>query len=340
MAEYGMLIVEIRSNMKKLQEKWIWLHEDNKDYLSKIENSIERLNYAGINNVFYKGKKVDEAADLYTASGIKFHAWTWMLNCNDEEIVEEHPDWYSINREGISCLEKQPYVNYYKWLCPSKQEVKDYLAEKVSRLCDIDNVESVHLDYIRYCDVILPEGLQPKYNLIQDSVFPEYDFCYCQSCRDEFLKRTGSDIYDMDSDFDKTLWVQYRYDSVVELVNFLCDIIHSKGKRVTAAVFPTPQMSREMVRQDWDKWNIDKAFPMQYYVFYNRKADWLIETAGACARDLKDKFPFVSGLYIPESSIDELKEAVEYAIANGAESVSFFDYGSLTEKHFDMIKEL
>ncbi len=326
--------------MEKLKDKWIWLHEDNEDYLKKIRVSIERLGYSGINNVFYKGKYIKEASELYNAAGIKFHAWTWMLNCNDQEIVDKYPDWYIVNREGVSCLEKQPYVGYYKWICPSKPEVKEYLADKVCRICEVEHVESVHLDYIRYPDVILPEGLQPKYNLVQDRVFPEYDFCYCESCREEFMKRTGLDIYNMDENFDEGKWVQYRYDSVVELVNYLCGIIHKKGKKVTAAVFPTPEMSREMVRQDWDKWNIDIAFPMQYYAFYNRKPDWLIETAGACNRDLKNKFPFVSGLYIPESSIDELKQAVKHAVDYGAQSVSFFDYGSLTEKHFDMIKEL
>ncbi len=326
--------------MNKLNDKWIWLHEDNEDYLKKIEDSIDKLGYSGINNVFYKGKMIEKASELYSAAGIKFHAWTWMLNCNDQDIVENHPDWYIVNREGVSCLEKQPYVGYYKWICPSKKEVRDYLADKVSKICDMENVESVHLDYIRYPDVILPEGLQPKYNLVQDRVFPEFDFCYCESCREEFKRRTGFDIYNMDENFDEIKWIQYRYDSVVELVNYLCGIIHNMGKKVTAAVFPTPEMSREMVRQDWDKWDIDMAFPMQYYAFYNRKPDWLIETAGSCNRDLESKFPFVSGLYVPESSVDELKQAVKYAIENGAQSVSFFDYGSLTEEHFDMIREL
>ena len=33
---------------------------------------------------------------------------------------------------------------------------------------------------------------------------------------------------------------------------------------VTAAVFPFPEMSRQMVRQAWNDWNLFKAYPMLY----------------------------------------------------------------------------
>jgi hypothetical protein len=34
------------------------------------------------------------------------------------------------------------------------------------------------LDYVRYPDVILGADLQPKYNIVQDTELPEYDYGY------------------------------------------------------------------------------------------------------------------------------------------------------------------
>ncbi len=57
----------------------------------------------------------------------------------------------------------------------------------------MNGLGSYHLDYIRYPDVILPVALWPKYNLVQDKEYPEFDFCYCDVCRDEFKNASGVD---------------------------------------------------------------------------------------------------------------------------------------------------
>jgi hypothetical protein len=42
-------------------------------------------------------------------------------------------------------------------------------------------------------------------------------------------------------------------------------------KKLTAAVFPYPEMADHMVRQRWDKWNIDEVYPMIYHNFIMKK---------------------------------------------------------------------
>jgi len=51
--------------------------------------------------------------------GLKVHAALVALKCPSERVIREHPDWYVINRHGVNCIEVPPYVEGYRWLCPS-----------------------------------------------------------------------------------------------------------------------------------------------------------------------------------------------------------------------------
>jgi hypothetical protein len=62
----------------------------------------------------------------------------------------------------------RPYVNYYHFLCPSHEEVRDHLAKIFGNIANTANLDGVHLDYIRYPDVILPVALWKKYNLVPE----------------------------------------------------------------------------------------------------------------------------------------------------------------------------
>jgi len=46
-------------------------------------------------------------------------------------------------------------------------------------------------------------------------------------------------------------------------------------KLITAAVFLSPEMSRQMVRQDWSNWKLDIALPMLYHNFYRQNLEWI-----------------------------------------------------------------
>ncbi|MCK4344362.1 MAG: hypothetical protein KAX05_03680 [Bacteroidales bacterium] len=63
-------------------------------------------------------------------------------------------------------------------------------------------------------------------------------------------------------------WFQFRYDSVTNLVNQLSVITKERGKKLTAAVFPSPSIAKKLVRQEWTKWNLDAVFPMMYHNYY------------------------------------------------------------------------
>ena len=72
-------------------------------------------------------------------------------------------DLYAHNRNGESALEKPAYVPYYTFLCPSKEGTYDVLSNLYGSVAAVPEIDGIHLDYIRFPDVILAEGLWDKY---------------------------------------------------------------------------------------------------------------------------------------------------------------------------------
>ena len=73
---------------------------------------------------------------------------------------------YAVNRKGESAYSVQAYVPYYKCLCPNQEGTAEFLLNLYGKVADIPEVDYIHLDYIRYVDVILARGLWEKYGLV------------------------------------------------------------------------------------------------------------------------------------------------------------------------------
>ncbi len=305
-----------------------------KRYYKKLFSELRKN---GIDGVLIEGD-YENWIPIAKKEGLETHAWIWALNCPDKKVMEEHPEWYSISRNGDSCIDKPPYVDYYRWLCPTKPEVLEYLKNKFKPLCDIKGLDYVHLDYIRHPDVILPIGLWPKYDLIQDKEYPEFDFCYCEDCRKKFKEMEGIDPLKLTNPPSNKAWLQYRYDGVTNIVNSVSDFIHKNGKLVSAAVFPYPELAKKLVRQDWSQWNLDKVFPMIYHSFYNEDINWVGSSTKNGVKSIPESRELITGLYIPELSPDELGRAIVEAKKNGAGGISIFSRPGITEKHWDVIE--
>ena len=103
-------------------------------------------------------------------------------------IAQKNPDWYAVNKKGQNSLEYRAYVDYYQWLSPFHPEARKYVINNAKKLMEVEGLASVHLDYVRYPDVILGADLQPKYNIVQDTEMPEYDYDYHPNARAGFKK--------------------------------------------------------------------------------------------------------------------------------------------------------
>lgn len=302
-------------------------------------------------NTGFDVEKARVASVVAKSFGLEFHAWA---PCMLQENL--NPEWYAVNRLGESAFDKQAYVPYYKCLDPRNPEVIGWLKEQCARLAEIPDVDYVQLDYIRYADVILAKGLWQKYGLIMDTEYPVADYCYCDRCVNDFKRLFGIDIKKIVDPSSCREWAQFRCDAITDLVNQLAEVVHEKGKKISADVFPGPDSyAKWMVRQEWSKWNVDVLFPMNYNDFYLKTADWLKEIVKEEVEAVNGKKNIYSGLFIchdwqnkhkvtdPENSgllPSELREAVLGSIESGAKGVCLFTATSMTEEHWKMLYEI
>jgi len=274
-------------------------------------------------------------------SGLAFHRWTWTLNrSGDRAVKDAHPEWFTVSRNGKSSLTEPPYVGYYQWLCPTRPAVRDYLRGQMDLIARDPDVDGVHLDYVRHCDVILPVGLWSKYGLVQDHEMPDYDFCYCDTCRTSFEAETGRDPMALDDPSSDEAWRAFRWRGVTELVTEISAAVHARGKPITAAVFPTPSIARRLVRQAWDLWPVDAVFPMLYHGFYNEDLNWIGQSVEEGISALGRDRGLFAGLYLPDLTPDELGAAIQVALDAGASGFSTFEANGLTQAHLAAVTKV
>lgn len=326
--------------VKTSLKNWAWIPARQVPSLDDWKRLFEKMRYNGVTGALVHGKpdEIFKLVPVARDTGVDLHHWIITLRCTDDQVKQDHPDWFMINRKGVSCLDKPPYIPGYTWLCPSREEVVEYLEKRVAGLAELQGLAGIHLDYIRYPDVILPVGLQPKYNLVQDKEYPEFDFCYCDVCRAKFKKETGLDPLKLPDPSANQAWRQYRYRQVTDLVNRLVKVAHGKDKQLTAAVFPSPSIARRLVRQDWPSWNLDSFHPMMYHKYYNEDVPWIGEVTKEGVQALAGKAPLYSGVLIKMLTPAELAEATKLAIQNGAGGVTLFTATYMTDDHWKALR--
>lgn len=299
------------------------------------DSTLNVLSSAGISGILMAAdstvlKRIIPIAERYN---MQVHAWLVTMNNHQAK-----PEWLSVNRLGKSLADEKAYVDYYKFMCPALPEVKDFLKTKMNGLAKIEGLKGIHMDYIRYVDVFLPVGLWEKYDLVQDHIMPEYDYGYHPYMRQLFDDQYGLDPIMIENVKHDSTWLDFRLSVLNETVVELRDLVNSKGLDITAAVFPTPEMSRKMVRQDWDKWELDYYFPMVYHSFYNEDIDWIRKVTKEDKEILPQNSKVFTGLFLPAlKEGDDLTQAIKAAYAGGADGVAFFDLNALTTDQLQQI---
>jgi hypothetical protein len=318
-----------------------WVHGEKEFDEQRWRNKFMVYDSMGITEVLVQANAefIGQLLPLATEMNIKVHAWMWTLNQPGNKETKKHPEWYSVNRAGKNSLEYRAYVNYYQWLSPFHPDACEYIKNKVRSYCELEGLASVHLDYVRYVDVILGADLQPKYKLKQETEMPEYDYGYHPIARAGFKEIFGKDPLDIEHPELSTEWRQYRLNAVTRLVNEIAVITKECNTKLTAAVFPFPEMSRQMVRQAWNDWDLDAAYPMLYHNFYRENINWI---GFATAQGVNDvDFPVHGGLFAPalKDSVD-LEEAIRIVKKNGASGMCIFTADGMSEEQKVVLKRL
>lgn len=273
---------------------------------------------------------------LAKSEGLEVHAWMWSMPCLVPEILSKHPDWYNVNALGENAATKPAYVDYYKFLDPGRPEVREFVQATVKELASIPELTGIHLDYIRHPDAILPKALWAKYNIVQDKVYPPYDYGYSPYEREQFRSKFGVDPLKLKDPNANSDWLKFRLDMVVDLVNqYLVPAAHAKGKVITAAVFPGPTLAKTMVRQDWGRFELDAFLPMLYNSFYEKGPDWIREqTLEGVSTTHK---PIYSGLFVRPMNTRDVRAAVDAALAGRASGVSLFSAEAMDDAKWKML---
>ncbi|MEM6320885.1 MAG: family 10 glycosylhydrolase [Bacteroidota bacterium] len=343
---------------QKLPDNWIWLRPDVKLSVDDWKRTFDRIKASGIDAVLaqvyssnetlfdhpmlpVKDRWLERMLPLAHAAGLQLHAWMWTMPLNNPDLIAKHLDWFSVNRNGQPAHTYPAYVDYYKFLCPCNPEVAEFVAGNVEALGKIEDLDGIHLDYVRQPDVILASALQPKYDIVQDKEYPEYDYPYSENCRNQFKEKHGLDPMDLGDEAPQhAAWRQFRYDAVSNIVNNHCVPTAKKyGKPITAAVFP----NWESVRQQWHRWELDAFLPMLYQGFYEADIPWIGEEVKKAKVRLKNEgkdTPVYSGLFLPHlEKAEDLKAAIAVSKANGASGVSLFAYGNFKEAYEGVFNE-
>ena len=327
------------SNKKEAFKYWMWIGGGVDKPKTEWTEQLSRLKELGFYGVLAGGGKntLKTAIPIAKSLGLEIHAWLWTMNRPGDKEAQAHPEWYAISREGNSSFNVRPYVEYYQWLCPSKPEVREWITKGMLEICDLEGLDGIQLDYVRYCDVILPRGLWKKYKLIQDHEIPQFDFCYCDTCRKNFKAKQGYDPLKLEDPSTDELWKQFRYNEITSLVNNIAKEVHKRNKKISASVFASPTLARQLVRQDWDKWNLDFVFPMIYYKFYDKPVDFVKTATEEGIKALNGARPLYTAQYLYDKTNKALEQAIEAAKAGGAQGIAFFDYGLLDEEKAKVI---
>lgn len=324
----------------KLSTNWAWMYLRGEIKDIKIKKEFRLMHNSGIDGLLIIEPRISDEefahiTKIANNEGLKVHVWIPTTNPHGERGVEkEHPDWYQVSREGKSCLKAPPYVGYYKWLCPNNPGARNYIIGIMQELARKEYLDGVHLDYIRFPDVILPVGIQPKYNLVQDSEFPEYDYCYCDECRKKFEKEYGIDPMEIEDPAEHKDWLEFRYNSITSLVNDIYDVVHAEGKMLSAAVFPTPKLAKQLVRQDWVNWKIDALMPMIYHKYYHESLEWIGTATKEGVDALNGKTDFYTGVFAGWIDANEMDDFVKYSKEGGANGICLFNANSMSKKQW------
>lgn len=317
-----------------------------------------------VNNGF-DYEKIARCALIAHRAGLEYHAWAPTVIHGGKDST-----WYTVNRWGKSAFvaKDRAYVEYYQTLDPHNPDVINFLIEAYLKMAAIPHVDYVQLDYIRYADAILAEGLWDKYDAQihhqwRDKKgkvyeYPGADYCYCDACCADFSSKSGIDIRKViEQGGDPATiaeWAQFRCDVITKLVNSICDTLHAHGYKISADVFPGPEgYAEQMVRQQWRKWNVDMLFPMNYNDFYLKDARWVCEITKQECQGMKK--PIFSGLFIcpdwqnkadvtdPENSgliPSELGTAIKGSIAAGAAGICLFTPDRMSEEHWKIFEQI
>lgn len=312
---------------------WTWM--ENRAGLN-LDSLFVHLDEAGIDGLMLYLPDTEgyvKAAQLAKEHGVTLYAWIWTLNPRGDRqrLLEEHPDWFDCNRDGYSLKDYKAYVNSYKFLSAALPEVREYVKENVKRVCEMDGIAGICLDYCRIVDCVLPISLSYNYNITQDTeVWPQWDFGYHPAALARFRQEYGYDPRELMDPSRDEKWCRFRENLISEVANLAAETAHGYGKKVTASPFSTVKLASFMVAQNFHDWDLDFVFPMVYSDFYTMESGFVYDAVRQNDRDRNPKTLLFCGLGAElgqgetDGNLPRLIADMDAAFAGGAQGISLY----------------
>ena len=153
---------------EKTVKVYAWQGEGGNTTEQTLQADFSKWHAHGVDGMCYNAghdtEKIQRAAKAAHANGMEYHAWIpAMLQHGLDSTL------YAVNRKGESTYSVQAYVPYYKCLCPNQEGTAEFLLDLYGKVADIPEVDYIHLDYIRYVDVILALGYRYRHQIRRGS---------------------------------------------------------------------------------------------------------------------------------------------------------------------------
>jgi uncharacterized lipoprotein YddW (UPF0748 family) len=209
--------------------------------------------------VAVQGDQIAQCLAACRKYGVKMYVWK--VNWNSSHAPKEFLD--RMRAEGR--LQRDSHGKEEPWLCPSHLDNQRMEIDSMVEIVKRYDVDGIHFDYIRY---------------------PDADHCYCDGCRERFVKATGATITQWPADVLKggphlQAWLDWRRSNITRVVKTVSEQAHAlKPKiQVSAAVFPNWAIDRDNIGQDWSLWcqqgYLDFVCPMDYTASDAQLDNWV-----------------------------------------------------------------
>jgi hypothetical protein len=92
-----------------------------------------------------------------------------------------------------------------------------------------------------------------------------------------------------------------------------------------------------MVRQDWRRFKLDFAFPMDYASFYEEGCDWIVSCISEARKAIDGNFPIFPGLYLHDFTPAELEASLPRILKANPEGFCLFAHDGLTPERLAVL---
>ena len=324
--------------------KGFWVHAHGN---SDVEIMCQKIAETGAAMIWpciegLSNEAIARFVDAAHRNGLEFHAW--MINNNARKAIREAmkdcSDWMVVSKEGKDSLTK-PLWDGQTWCCPTSPAFRSYQLERIAAWIEHSEMDGLHLDYIRYPDTYRYEDGRA----FERTEVPEYSFCYCDRCRALFQKEKGTDPIEIELTEGPQLneWLTWRQAQITDEVREIRAHLPSRVA-LSAAVFPTPHISRTCVLQNWPDFadQLDHVCTMIYTpVQWGHPIEWVKDAAGQGLAEMKGKCTYYAGFGYPVTKLPpgELRRGMLSAKAGGADGATIFCYPGPSAEQMKEIRE-